>query len=250
MHKALTNIDELPPLDEYISSYVRPDKELFEESSDIIDAFNSAFDLIFKTDVDSLKKKKIYWRDLIKKEERRKNEDTISQLSENAHLKIVEKDDKLSFQETPVSEISSVNPTEDFNSMIKDRSADRVDAAVSQMQRIIEQLIMHSVEGDVYPKALDCLDTLRKGCVSEDEAEVFNKFLRTLKKELIYSKHRSFWQLVIDKGISLIDKSESRLSTVSVVERRKFLEPLPKEDRDRSKKDKQKYEDSLMADVE
>ena len=54
-------------------------------------------------------------------------------------------------------EISSVNPIADFKAMITDRKVDRVNDAISQMQKMIERFISTSLKGDLFAKALDCL---------------------------------------------------------------------------------------------
>jgi ATP-dependent DNA helicase 2 subunit 2 len=49
------------------------------------------------------------------------------------------------------------------------------------MQKVIVGLVDSSVKGSFYPKALDCLKEMRKACISEDEAPIFNKYLYALK---------------------------------------------------------------------
>ena len=41
-----------------------------------------------------------------------------------------------------------------------------------------------SVEGSAFGKALECLDALRDGCISEEEADLYNTFLINFKKSL------------------------------------------------------------------
>lgn len=74
--------------------------------------------------------------------------------------------------------IGTVNPIEDFKSMISDRRKDRVSTAITQMRDLIEKYIRSSIDGDLFDKAIECLIILRESCISEDEAPLFNKFMQ------------------------------------------------------------------------
>lgn len=62
--------------------------------------------------------------------------------------------------------------------MINDREVDRVDEALTQMKAIILEFVKHSIQGDVYEKAIECLRSMRKACKDNDEAQPFNEFLK------------------------------------------------------------------------
>ena len=62
--------------------------------------------------------------------------------------------------------------------MINDREIDRVDEALTQMKAIILEFVKHSIQGDVYEKAIECLRSMRKACKDNDEAQPFNEFLK------------------------------------------------------------------------
>ena len=47
---------------------------------------------------------------------------------------------------------------------------------------MIKRQVDASIGGDLFDKAMECLLSLREGCVREDEAESFNKFLETVAK--------------------------------------------------------------------
>jgi hypothetical protein len=47
---------------------------------------------------------------------------------------------------------------------------------------MIERFVKNSLKGDLYDKAIECLKSLREGCINEDEGEVFNKFMERVKK--------------------------------------------------------------------
>lgn len=59
----------MPLLNENIAQYVRPDRELFERGQNEISAFDDAFELKQNDEETDKQKKRVYWRDIIKREE-------------------------------------------------------------------------------------------------------------------------------------------------------------------------------------
>jgi hypothetical protein len=45
--------------------------------------------------------------------------------------------------------------------MVSDRKVDKVDIAIDQMKKIIERFVNNSLNGDLFEKALECLEALR-----------------------------------------------------------------------------------------
>ena len=67
-----------------------------------------------------------------------------------------------------VENIGDVTPVQDFEAMISRRdSPDWVVKAMKDMKNKIYDLVEDSLDGDNYPKALECLIALRKGCILE-----------------------------------------------------------------------------------
>ena len=56
---------ELPPLNEAIAAYVRPDRELFQQAQEEVSAFEEAFTLVANNEEENKKRKRVYWRDII-----------------------------------------------------------------------------------------------------------------------------------------------------------------------------------------
>ena len=98
--------------------------------------------------------------------------------------------------------------------MISDRKIDRVESALHQMKDIIERYIRGSINGDIYDKAFECLQELRRACVTEDEAPFFNKFMETVKEKFSNGTHRDFFGMLVKKKLSLITSAESELSSI------------------------------------
>ena len=67
-----------------------------------------------------------------------------------------------------VEKIGDSTPMQDFEAMISRRDSPKwVDKAITDMKNKICNLVEDSYNGDNYPKAVECLNALRKGCILE-----------------------------------------------------------------------------------
>ena len=108
-------------------------------------------------------------------------------------------------------------PEDDFKRMIEYRREDLTDSAVEQMKRVIVELL-----DDSYDRAVECLSTLRRGCVQEDEGETFNEFIVELKG-MAMEQHMMFWTGIVQRGLTLINREETNSSRVTAQEAMAFL---------------------------
>eukprot|EP01012_Entosiphon_sulcatum_P025587 TRINITY_DN30931_c0_g1_i1.p1 TRINITY_DN30931_c0_g1~~TRINITY_DN30931_c0_g1_i1.p1 ORF type:complete len:790 (+),score=120.93 TRINITY_DN30931_c0_g1_i1:94-2370(+) len=123
------------------------------------------------------------------------------------------------------SHVGTVNPVKDFNEMFSRRDEDLVDRAISEMQNVIKQLLQESIGDQYYEKAAACLVALRAGCLREEEADQFNRFLRHLKHLHSTGRRADWWaRSVKAQGISLICQEDGADVDVSAAEARSFLE--------------------------
>ena len=178
--------------------------------------FDEAFEIVDKDDElkDSegqpVKRKRVYWRDIIEMEEKKAKEraggdvemlegQTVAMTEEEAaRVKGYGKDGQpLDAKDDGTKHVGTVDPIGDFKAMISDRKTDRVDSALHQMRDVIERYVRGSLNGDIYDKALDCLLELRKAAISEDEAPFFNKFMQSLKEKFSQGSHAGFWKLLV-----------------------------------------------------
>ncbi|CAJ0761445.1 21496_t:CDS:10 [Entrophospora sp. SA101] len=120
-------------------------------------------------------------------------------------------------------EVGATDPISDFNNMISYREEDLV--TISQMAKIILDLVKISFWDSHYPKALECLKLLRTVASRENEVESYNNFLRELKNLCVqYSPPKTdFWTLVVRDHLTLISSEEAMDSTVSKSEAEEFL---------------------------
>ena len=129
-------------------------------------------------------------------EEQKKMEEEAPSESSMVVEKAGDKDKAFDIDKDIVRKISQANPIVDFRRMIHEKAEDLTDSAIEQMTKLIEKFIEESFQGNLYDKALDCLQELRKGCVEEDEPVLFNDFLQLCKDRYANSKHQKFWQKV------------------------------------------------------
>ncbi|GJU41180.1 ATP-dependent DNA helicase 2 subunit KU80 [Tanacetum coccineum] len=103
-----------------------------------------------------------------------------------------------------IETIGDLTPVPDFEAMISRRdSPEWVSKAIYGMKNKVIDLVESSYEGDTYPKALECLVALRKGCVIE-QCEMI---LRT----------RTIQQTFFPLGPISIDCQEKRVYQVSLL---------------------------------
>jgi hypothetical protein len=124
------DVAELPQLNEGIANYVRPDRHMFEQAQNEVSAFEEAFKLQYNVESENRVKKRVYWKDIIKREEQKASEEQkmVAEEEERARMKLANKEngDGFDFKDADVKEISSVTPVIDFNKMVNDRKVDRV----------------------------------------------------------------------------------------------------------------------------
>ena len=76
-------------------------------------------------------------------------------------------------------------------------------------------LLNDSVKDQLYPKALACIQSLRKGCIQEEEPAAFNTFIRLIRSMNEGKRHNAFWELVSSQKISLIHEEECEESDIT-----------------------------------
>lgn len=71
--------------------------------------------------------------------------------------------------------IGNESPVEDFESMMSRRdSPEWVEKAITDMKNKILDFLEDSLDEDTFPKALECLQALRKGCILEQVSFFFH----------------------------------------------------------------------------
>ncbi len=240
--------EKLPQVNPEISNYLRPDRNLYERAAKHCKVFATACPLQVKSDEDLKKKLKprVCWKELLSEGLQKTEEMTRAAAYKEQALEGKAEKDMPDI--IPVKKISSVNPVEDFNRMINDKHEDLVKEAIEQMQDVIDTFVQGALMGDMYGRARECVETMRQGAVREDEATLFNDFLRSMQaRERSDKKIREFMDSLRDEGITLISKVETTSSDVLPKQAKQFLEEGFKGDVDMGIPDDE--EDDDMMDI-
>ncbi|EFY93891.1 Ku70/Ku80 domain & Ku-core domain containing protein [Metarhizium acridum CQMa 102] len=94
--------------------------------------------------------------------------------------------------------VSAENPVPDFKRALGTADEmDQVEDAAKQMGNIVRSLITDSFGDSKYPQATECLGVMRDELINMDEPEMYNTFVRDLKKGLLSGAlggdRRDFW---------------------------------------------------------
>ncbi|KAE9600890.1 hypothetical protein Lal_00011234 [Lupinus albus] len=202
----------VPPLDDTLKKITEPNADLLSQNKSVIDTFRRSFEL--KENPRHKKSRRLLrekWS--VSNEEEGKGGITTQPANLIEYTSTVK-----------VESIGDLTPVQDFEAMISRRdSPDWVVKAIKDMKNKIFDLVEDSHKGDNYPKALECLVVLRKGCILEQEPKQFNNFLRHLCNFCQEKNLRSFCEYLASEGLALISNTEAADSEVSDVEARNFL---------------------------
>ncbi|PIN23795.1 DNA-binding subunit of a DNA-dependent protein kinase (Ku80 autoantigen) [Handroanthus impetiginosus] len=203
----------VPPLDETLRKITEPDAELLDQSRAVIEEFHRCFEL--------------KQNPKLKKSSRRVLREKPSGSSEDGEGPgaVAQPVDAIEYtSEVKVEKIGDSNPVQDFEAMISRRDSPQwVSKAIESMKYKIFDLVENSLEGDTYPKALQCLLALRKGCILEQEPKQFNEFLRNLHKFCEEKHLQSFSEYLASHEVMLISKTEAPASDIPEHEARLLM---------------------------
>eukprot|EP01104_Vermistella_antarctica_P009440 TRINITY_DN242_c2_g1_i1.p1 TRINITY_DN242_c2_g1~~TRINITY_DN242_c2_g1_i1.p1 ORF type:complete len:766 (-),score=263.58 TRINITY_DN242_c2_g1_i1:75-2372(-) len=262
VHRALHPNEPLQELDPVIRAYVEPDGAMFGKAAGELALFKNAFVLTAVNqdkDGEVEGKKRKVWSDHLaemdielksyhdgKKRAKVAGGDDIAG---GASVKSEPDDDMGIVLEKLVGdsaegkkEIGSVDPVSDFKEILLRKDQDLVPDAISDMEKMIRKLVNDSVRDQLYPKAIECLVTLRTGCVQEGEPTQFNDFLRSIRANFEGKRRDAFWTLVAEKRQTLISTDECDDSKVDQYEADQFLQQ-PQESKPVAQAEEEEEED-------
>lgn len=138
----------------------------------------------------------------------------------------------------PALQVDSGRPVETFWQVLGDKSSDRTEEAIKQMEAVTLSLLAQAARPDDAPaaKAFRCLRELRRACVQEDEPGQYNELLEAIKKLWLPDaaaaaagatpSREAFWAaLAADAELSAgkISHAEAEDSPLSEEEARAFI---------------------------
>ncbi|GAY41995.1 hypothetical protein CUMW_063540 [Citrus unshiu] len=147
-----------PPLDDSLKKITEPDPTLLAESQSAIDAFCGQF--VIKENPKLKKSTRRFLREKPSGSDEPNGDGSVSdaQAVNSMESKPV----------VTVDKIGDLTPIQDFEAMMSRRDCpDWVDKAIEDMKNKIFGLLENSDEGINYPKAVELLVALRKGCILE-----------------------------------------------------------------------------------
>ncbi|KAG5993912.1 hypothetical protein E4U54_003252 [Claviceps lovelessii] len=150
----------------------------------------------------------------------RRNRETVKPISGLDVDALLGKSDKK-------AKVSAENPVPDFKRMI-DSACDisEIEDASKQMGAIVRSFITDSFGDSKYAQAMECLGAMRDELVEMEEPEMYNTFVRDLKKGLLSGAlggdRRDFWFKVRWSRLGLIDNTQAEVSNVTHDEAEEF----------------------------
>ncbi|EFQ97459.1 Ku80 [Nannizzia gypsea CBS 118893] len=196
----------LPEVPEVLQKLSRQPEELKEKSKPVLEQ------LIKASDVKKVPPK-------MKGRKRNRDADKpLSGLDVDALLQ-GEKRQKISPENAIPEFKQALANTDDINT-VKD--------SVKQMCAIVENQIKHSLGDANYDRAVEYLGTMRDELISFEEPELYNDFVRELKRKLLDDKlgedRRELWWLIRKNRIGLIDDKLVEISKVTEQEAKELAE--------------------------
>ena len=126
-------------------------------------------------------------------------------------------------QEEEVTSIRTVNPLQDFKTLLKTRtSPEAMRQLFEEMENVIIGLILDSFEKDLYEKALHCLLELRFACVASSP-ESYNKWLQDFRRILVAKNREDFIQEIKEMKCGPILRDENPMVNVSKEDAERFF---------------------------
>ncbi|XP_021378174.1 X-ray repair cross-complementing protein 5-like [Mizuhopecten yessoensis] len=235
-HRGLNPDEPLAELSPLVANYLEPPQEILSRCEEHLERLNKVFKL-----------------EVVKKKEEKTGENQFKESDEGeaGKAKKPRLDDDLEggmadITRAKVTEVGTVTPVEDFVAFINQKDEDKFEEASQQMQKRVEQIVLDSFGAQFYPKAMDCLQALRKHSIKKSEPGLYNTFMKKFKDVLIAKGRRDFWEQVVAENQGLISKMESEESTVSNEEAKQFVSEEEEKDEEEDKQDEGDDADDLL----
>lgn len=120
-------------------------------------------------------------------------------------------------------QVSAENAVPDFKrAMATADEIPDIQAAAKQMGEIVQSFVTDSFGDSKYAQAVECIGVMREELINMEEPEMYNNFVRELKKGLLSGAlggdRRDFWFKVRWSRLGLIEQSQSDVSEVTADE--------------------------------
>ncbi|XP_064307371.1 X-ray repair cross-complementing protein 5 isoform X1 [Phalacrocorax carbo] len=216
-HKAFHPNEPLPPTEPHLLEMLEMPQVVKERCQAPVEKVKALFPL----------------KEVVKKKEEKTAQDIFKDNSEDGpNLKKPKIEDEegsfsiIKLAEVKVTSVGSVNPAEDFRTLVRQKNADFRDVS-QQLIRRIDQFLENK-GSQYYMKGIDCIRVFREEAMKLSKVQCFNDFLQALKSKVEHKALADFWEVLIQDRISLITKDEAEGSLVTSEDAEKFLAPKEK----------------------
>ncbi|XP_047671352.1 X-ray repair cross-complementing protein 5 isoform X1 [Tachysurus fulvidraco] len=171
-------------------------------------------------------KKLFTLKEVVQKKGQKTSADVFGKSTEEPDTKKFKMDEgeKFSLAETSegnVTSVGSVNPAENFCTLVQKKTIP-FDQACKQLTHRMEQLLGNR-STEYYMKTIACIQAFREQSIKVSNADLFNSYMQSLKKSVSDKNLQVFWDLLVADSIMLISKDDVDSSTVSKQEANQFL---------------------------
>eukprot|EP00092_Neocalanus_flemingeri_P029149 GFUD01031637.1.p1 GENE.GFUD01031637.1~~GFUD01031637.1.p1 ORF type:complete len:539 (-),score=144.69 GFUD01031637.1:43-1659(-) len=192
-HRALQPGRVLPPPAEHITSLLKLPSEIEEAAEPVFERMTE----IFNIKIIEAKTKKRTAESVFGKDE--------TALSEEKKMKVNDVSLEIS---SPVTEVGSTTPVEDFRHLLSNSITSNVtfDSLSQQLEAVIIRMLASAFGSDMNAKILRCLTAYREECSTRGRPELYNTFIKRVK-ECLGTKAK-LWLDVAEADLGLISNSE------------------------------------------
>ncbi|KAM9305722.1 X-ray repair cross-complementing protein 5 [Gastrophryne carolinensis] len=218
-HKAFSPDDPLPPIDQHLLDMLEAPAEVKANCKDTLAKVKASFPL-----QEAKKKKKTTAQDVFE-----------DKTQEPDAKKLKSEDDSFSVSQVAdgnITSVGSVNPVDDFRSLVRQKNSDFQHVSNQLIQRIYE--FLDTKNSNYYEKGMSCIKCFRAEAIRLSHAQNFNSFLRSLKDKIGDGPLKEFWEIVVQDGLLLITSEESPDSSVTPEEAKQLLAESEKKAEDTS----------------
>uniref|UniRef100_A0A8C8SK17 X-ray repair cross-complementing protein 5 n=1 Tax=Pelusios castaneus TaxID=367368 RepID=A0A8C8SK17_9SAUR len=192
-HKAFHPDEPLPPIDQHLLEMLEIPQVVRERCQAPLEKIKSLFPL----------------KDAGKKKEQKTAQDVFKDNSEDgpSAKKAKAEDEEGGFSITNLAEgnvttVGSVNPTENFRVLVRQKNANFKEVSQQLINRIEQFLEAKGLQ--YYMKSINCIRVFREEAIKLSEAQCFNDFLQALKEKVQDKTLADFWEILI-QGMMTID---------------------------------------------
>ncbi|XP_028292034.1 X-ray repair cross-complementing protein 5 [Gouania willdenowi] len=210
-HRAVNPGTPLPAMESWLKATLECPEVIRERCQSALGEIKNKFTL---TQVEKKKKLKtsaqIFGKDSDEPEAKKAKEDEADEEFNLADI-----------AEGSVTSVGSVDPARDFRTLIRQKTL-TFEEVCKQLTHRIEQLLGNK-STDYYMKSITCVEAFREQSVKLGNADLYNSYLQLLKSSIPTQGLESFWELLVQDGVTLISEDEVEGSTVTRNEARQFL---------------------------